>query len=64
MTTIKRVRRQVTALVFLCLLMLGAATTAQSQNPPDRKQQDATVYVTRTGAKYHRDGVSLSEEQD
>jgi hypothetical protein len=36
----------------LMLVMLAAAS------PPAQTTSDPTVYVTRTGAKYHRDGCS------
>jgi hypothetical protein len=41
-----------TLLAAVALALLGAALTAQA--PP--KQEDPTVFVTKTGDKYHKDG--------
>jgi len=46
-------------LIFLCLLVSAPVAVVPYQQPTPQKQaQDKTetVYVTRTGKRYHRDG--------
>jgi hypothetical protein len=46
-------------LVFLCLLVSAPAAVVPFERPALQDQSDnktQTVYVTRTGKKYHRDG--------
>ena len=46
-------------LVFLCLLISAPVAILPFQQPAPQKQtqnKTETVYVTRTGKRYHRDG--------
>lgn len=46
-------------LVFLCLLVAAPVAVVPFERPALQNQSDSrteTVYVTRTGKRYHRDG--------
>jgi hypothetical protein len=46
-------------LIFLCLLVSAPVAVVPFQQPAPPKQADKkteTVYITRTGKRYHRDG--------
>lgn len=52
-------RHFVRLLVLLCLLVSASVAVAPFQQPTTQAQaqnQTETVYVTRTGKRYHRDG--------
>jgi hypothetical protein len=51
-------RRLLTALTFCLALLCPAALPVAAQQPPPAKQEQKsqTVYITRTGKRYHRDG--------
>ncbi len=49
--------RRFISLLLLSLLSLTTCLAAQQpKSQPAPKPQEVTVYVTRTGAKYHREG--------
>lgn len=49
--------RRFISLLLLSLLSLTTCLAAQQpKSQPEPKPQEVTVYVTRTGAKYHREG--------
>jgi hypothetical protein len=66
--------RRFISLLLLSLLSLTTCLAAQQpKGQPEPKPQEVTVYITRTGAKYHRDGcrylksrirISLKEAKD
>jgi len=46
-------------IIFCCLLVSAPVAVVPFQQPASQQQPDKkteTVYVTRTGKKYHRDG--------
>jgi hypothetical protein len=52
-------RRLVRLVVFLCLLVSVPVVVVPFQQPapqPQVQNKTQTVYVTRTGKRYHRDG--------
>ena len=46
-------RRVVSWIISAALLLAFAAAAQQPQQMPQPKPQEVTVYITRTGAKYH-----------
>lgn len=53
----KRIIAQATAALLLLSLTFAAFAMAQEpKKQPDKKPAEVTVYVTRTGTKYHREG--------
>ena len=54
---LKDLTRRWLSLLLLLLLSLGTCMAAQQRKgASEQKPEDVIVYVTRTGAKYHRDG--------
>ena len=51
-------RRLLTLIVALVLLGVGSAVVPAQQPAPQQQPQtkEQTVYITKTGKKYHRDG--------
>ncbi len=50
--------KKILLLILLCasLVMPGAPVSSTFQTPLAQQQQSQTVYITRTGHKYHRVG--------